>query len=93
MVPSRQSALGQIGWSVPLDNRHTGLDNRNPRAKLSEARGRKDATSILFVDTVMFTKEAEAQSANKISYQRRRDPLEYATKDEREAEDDFLAPA
>ena len=43
--------------------------------------------------TVMSTKEAEAESANEFSYKKRRDPHEYATKDEREAEDDFLAPA
>ena len=37
--------------------------------------------------------EAEAESAEEISYKQHRDPYEYATKDERDAEDDFLAPA
>lgn len=41
----------------------------------------------------MSTKEAEAEFAEESSYKKRRDPREYATKDEREAEDDFLAPA
>ncbi len=36
---------------------------------------------------------SEAESAKELSYQKRRDPHEYAIKDEREAEDDFLAPA
>lgn len=41
----------------------------------------------------MSAKEAETESINEASYKKRRDPIEYATKDEREAEDDFLAPA
>ena len=41
----------------------------------------------------MLTKESESESAKELSYEKRRDPHEYATKDEREAEDDFLAPA
>ena len=39
------------------------------------------------------TEEAASESAKEPSYEKRRDPREYATKDEREAEDDFLAPA
>ncbi|KAK4690447.1 hypothetical protein P7C71_g6348, partial [Lecanoromycetidae sp. Uapishka_2] len=41
----------------------------------------------------MFAKEVGADSACETSYKKRRDPSEYATKDEKEAEDDFLAPA
>ena len=42
---------------------------------------------------IMPIEEAEAESAEEISYKKHRDPREYATKDERDAEDDFLAPA
>lgn len=41
----------------------------------------------------MSSKDADSDSANEPSYEKRRDPREYATKDEREAENDFLAPA
>ena len=42
---------------------------------------------------IMPIEEADAESAEEISYKKNRDPREYATKDERDAEDDFLAPA
>lgn len=41
----------------------------------------------------MPTKIPDSDSANEPSYEKCRDPREYATKDEREAEEDFLAPA
>lgn len=43
----------------------------------------------------MSPSEAEqgALTAKNVAYIRKRDPTDYATKDEREAEQDFLAPA